>query len=56
VAEEKCKLMGVQEVRWDRGGMEPAGKYSIFYGKGNQNHELGPGFFIHERIISAIRE
>jgi hypothetical protein len=55
VAEEisKCKLdlMGVQEVRWDRGDIEPAGQYSFLYGKGNQNHELGTGFFVRKRII-----
>jgi endonuclease/exonuclease/phosphatase family metal-dependent hydrolase len=29
----KCKLdlLGVQEVRWDRGGTEPAGKYIFFF-------------------------
>jgi hypothetical protein len=38
VAEEiskyKLHLMGVQEVIWDRGGNEPAGEYTFFYGKG----------------------
>jgi hypothetical protein len=29
----KLDLVGVQEVRWDRGGAEPAGKYIFFYGK-----------------------
>jgi exonuclease III len=57
VAEEvsKCKLdlVGVQEVRWDRGGTEPAGQYTFFYGKGHQNHELGTAFLMHKRIISA---
>jgi hypothetical protein len=47
--------VGVQEVRWDGGGTEPAGKCTFFYGKGNENHELGTGFFVHKRIISAIK-
>jgi hypothetical protein len=37
----KLDLMGVQEVTWGRGGTEPAGEYIFFYGKGNENHELG---------------
>jgi hypothetical protein len=32
----KLDLVGVQEVRWDRGGTEPAGNYIFFYGKGNE--------------------
>jgi hypothetical protein len=45
----------VQEVRWERGGSEPAGEYTFFYGKGNENSELGTGFFVHKRIISALK-
>jgi hypothetical protein len=28
-------LLGVQEVRWEGGGAEPAGNYTFFNGKGN---------------------
>jgi hypothetical protein len=59
VAEERSKykldLLGVQEVRWGGGCTEPAGEYTFFYGKGNENHELGAGFSIHKRITSAVK-
>jgi exonuclease III len=37
MSEYKLDLVGVQEVRWDRGGTEPAG--------GDEDHELVQVFF-----------
>jgi hypothetical protein len=51
----KLDLVGVQEVRWDKVGTERAENYTFFYGAGNEDHQLGTGFFVHKRIISAIR-
>jgi len=46
--------VGVQEVRWDREGTVRAVDYNFFYGKGNENYQLGTGFFVHHRTVSAV--
>ena len=51
----KLELVGVQEVRWDRLGAVRAGDYNFLYGKGNENRQLGTGFFVHHRITSAFK-
>jgi exonuclease III len=51
----KLDLVGVQEVRWDKGGTERAEDCTFFYGAGNEDHQLGTGFLVHKRIMSAIK-
>jgi exonuclease III len=47
----KLDLVVVQEVRWTRAAED----YTFFYGAGNEDHQLGTGFFVHKRILSAVR-
>jgi hypothetical protein len=51
----RLDLVGVQEVSWEGSGTAPAREYTFFYGKGNKNHELGTRFFVHKRVMSAVK-
>jgi len=48
-------LMVVQEVRWDKRATVRAGNYNFFYEKENENYQLGTGYFVHHRIVSAVK-
>jgi hypothetical protein len=56
LAKYKLDLVGVQEVRWDKAGTIRAEDYTLFYGRGNDNHQLGTGFFVHQRILPAVKK
>ena len=44
----RCNIL--QWLQWVR-----AGDYDFFYWKRNENHQLGTGFFVHGRIVSAVK-
>jgi len=44
LARHKLDLVGVQKVRWGKGGAVRAPDYIFFYGQGNENHQLGTVF------------
>jgi hypothetical protein len=41
----KLDLVGVQEVRREKGSTERAKDYTFFYGQGNGDHQLGTGVY-----------
>jgi exonuclease III len=55
LAKYKSDLVDEQEVRWDKGGTVRAGDYNFFYGRGKENHQMGIGFFVHPRIVTAVK-
>jgi hypothetical protein len=54
LAKHKLCLVGVQEFRWDKGGMGSAGNHTFLYGNGHANHHFGRGFSVHKGIRAAV--
>ena len=38
-----------------QGGHGKRGDYDFGYGRGNENHRLETGFFVHHRVESAVK-
>ena len=47
--------MGAREVRWAKGDPVRAEDDAFVYGKGNEIHRLGTGFYVHQRMVSAVK-
>jgi len=52
----KLDLLGVPEIRWDKGGTVMAGDYIFLYGKGNENHQMGTGFLYTAEKYRRLKE
>jgi exonuclease III len=55
LARYKLDFVSVQEFRWDKEGREKAKDFYFFYRKLNENYQLEIGFFVHYRIVSAVK-
>ena len=53
LARYKLDLVGVQEVRWDKGGTVRAGDYNFFCGKGNKMINWEQDFCTPQNIFSS---
>jgi hypothetical protein len=50
----KLKLVGVQEVRWNKGGTLTAGDYNFFCRKKRES-STGDSNCLHYRMVSAVK-
>jgi hypothetical protein len=48
--------VGVQEVRWEKGGTERAQDYTFFHGQGNGDHQVGTGFLYMRESYQRLGE
>jgi hypothetical protein len=50
----ETKIEGIVGIRWDRCGTEQASEYAFFYGKRNENYELGTKFFFVFFVLLCV--
>jgi hypothetical protein len=47
--------VGVEQIRRDKVNTVRVGDYNFFYGKRNENDQLGTGIFVHHGIVLAVK-
>jgi exonuclease III len=54
----RCKLylVGVQEVKSEKGSMVRPEDYNFFHGKGKKNHQLETGYCVYHRYYQRLRQ
>ena len=52
LAKFKLDLVGVQEVRWDKGAVKEQG-IKFFYEKGKENHQFETGYLTSQNSVSS---
>ena len=55
IARHKLDLVDVQEVRWVKMSTLRAEDFNFFVEKRNEKDQLGRGFFVHHRTVSAVK-
>jgi hypothetical protein len=53
LARYKLHLVGVQEVRWDKGSTVRAKDCNFFCEQGNEKSSIGDTIFLHHRSVSS---
>jgi hypothetical protein len=47
--------VGVHDVRWENESTVRPAVYNFFFRKGNENNQLGTGFFVYILKVSAVK-
>ena len=55
LARYRLDLVGVQEVRWDKGGHGRSRGLLFFLRKRKRKSSIGNRIFVHHRIVSAVK-
>jgi hypothetical protein len=55
LSEYKLDAVEVEEVRWDMDGTKTAGELTFFFGKGNEDYELGASLWYIREPYQQLR-
>ena len=56
LARYKLDLVGIVDVRWDKGRIVRTGDYTFFYGKGNENLQWGTDLLYSTKYYQQLIE